>query len=243
MNVTTITDPSTGVLVSDVVNKTVAAISHNWKQFRPAHIVLTGGRTGVLIAETLDIELFRLISADKSGDVFDLHIWFSDERFTDLLDPERTDTKLIAAFTKSIKSKFLRMHFHRVSSPKLVTLEDAADDYSHLLDDLLSEHPFDVVILSMGEDGHVASLFPGLDSTLHSFKLAVAVDNSPKPPAERVSISVDRLANASAIYIFALGEGKREALVNLLEHHDGPVALLQEVGRFAQMVIATDLQI
>ena len=82
-----------------------------------------------------------------------------------------------------------------------------------------------------------------LDSTLHSFKLAVAVDNSPKPPAERVSISVDRLANASAIYIFALGEGKREALVNLLEHHDGPVALLQEVGRFAQMVIATDLQI
>ena len=95
----------------------------------------------------------------------------------------------------------------------------------------------------MGEDGHIASLFPGLATTAHSTKMAVAVDNSPKPPAERVSISVDRLANSSAIYIFALGEGKREALVNFLTHNVGPVALLQEGATFGQMVIATNLRI
>ncbi len=243
MNVTTITDPLTGVLVSDVVNKTVAAISHNWKQFRPAHIVLTGGRTGVLIAETLDIELFRLISADKSGDVFDLHIWFSDERFTDLSDEDRTDTKIIAAFSKSAELNEVLLRFHRTSSPALMTLHDAADQYAADLESQLGEKRFDAVLLSMGEDGHIASLFPGLATTAHSTKMAVAVDNSPKPPAERVSISVDRLANSSAIYIFALGEGKREALVNFLTHNVGPVALLQEGATFGQMVIATDLRI
>jgi len=243
MNITTVVDPSTDVLVTTVVSKTVSAIAHNWQQFRPAHIVLTGGRTGVQIAQTLDTEIFRHISADKSGDVFDLHIWFSDERFTELSDPERNDTKLIAAFTKSPKAKNLHMHFHRVSSPDSHTLEEAADEYAHHLDDSLSEHQFDAVLLSMGEDGHIASLFPGLDSASHSFKFAVAVDNSPKPPAERVSISADRLANSSAIYIFAIGEGKREALMNLMVNHQGPVALLQEAGRFGQMMIATDLKI
>jgi len=243
MNITTVVDPSTDVLVTTVVNKTVSAIAHNWQQYRPAHIVLTGGRTGVHIAQTLDTEIFRHISADKSGDVFDLHIWFSDERFTELTDPERTDTKLISAFTKSPKAKNLVIHFHRVSSPELLTLEEAAQEYATHLDDSLSEHQFDAVLLSMGEDGHIASLFPGLDSSTHSFKFAVAVNNSPKPPAERVSISVDRLANSSAIYIFALGESKREALVNLLQHHQGPAALLQEAGRFGQMMVATDLKI
>jgi 6-phosphogluconolactonase len=243
MNITTVVDPSTDVLVTTVVNKTVSAITHNWQQFRPAHIVLTGGRTGVHIAQTLDTEIFRHISADKSGNVFDLHIWFSDERFTELTDPERTDTKLISAFAKSPKAKNLVIHFHRVSSPELLTLEEAAQEYATHLDDSLSEHQFDAVLLSMGEDGHIASLFPGLDSSTHSFKFAVAVNNSPKPPAERVSISVDRLANSSAIYIFALGESKREALVNLLQHHQGPAALLQEAGRFGQMMVATDLKI
>jgi 6-phosphogluconolactonase len=243
MNITTVVDPSTDVLVTTVVSKIVSAIAHNWKQYRPAHIVLTGGRTGVQIAQTLDTEIFRHISADKSGDVFDLHIWFSDERFTPLADPERTDTKLITAFTKSPKVKNLVIHFHRVSSPDLLTLQEAAQEYGQHLDDSLSEHQFDAVLLSLGEDGHIASLFPGLDSASHNFKFAVAVDNSPKPPADRVSISVDRLANSSAIYIFALGESKREALVNLLEHHQGPAALLQEAGRFGQMMVATDLKI
>jgi len=103
--------------------------------------------------------------------------------------------------------------------------------------------PFDLVWLGMGEDGHIASLFPDLATTAHSTKSAVAVDNSPKPPAERVSISVDRLALASAIYIFALGEGKHDALTTFIQKQSGPVALVQEAATFGQMVIATDLKI
>ena len=243
MNVTKILDPSSGVLVSTVVDKTVAAISHNWQQGRPAHVVLTGGRTGTQIAQTLDTEIFRLVTSNQYTDQPELHIWFSDERFTDLSDEDRTDTKIIAAFSKSAELNEVLLRFHRTSSPALMTLHDAADQYAADLESQLGEKRFDAVLLSMGEDGHIASLFPGLATTAHSTKMAVAVDNSPKPPAERVSISVDRLANSSAIYIFALGEGKREALVNFLTHNVGPVALLQEGATFGQMVIAPNLRI
>lgn len=242
MNVTQIVDSSTDVLVTSVVEKTIATIGHNWKQGRSAHIVLTGGRTGVQIAQTLDTEIFRLCNADTFVTP-QVDIWFSDERFTDLADPERTDTKLIASFEKSSHVAGLTITFHRVGSPLDMTLSTAADAYAQELDSSLGEHRFDSVILSMGEDGHIASLFPGLATTAHSTKSAVAVDNSPKPPAERVSISVDRLALASAIYIFALGEGKREALTTFTQHKVGPVALVQEAATFGQMVIATDLKI
>jgi 6-phosphogluconolactonase len=124
-----------------------------------------------------------------------------------------------------------------------MSLESAADLYSKDLDESVGPDHFDAVLLSMGEDGHIASLFPGLKTTAHSTKSALAVDNSPKPPAERVSISVDRLASANAIYIFALGEGKREALVDFMANKRGPISMLVEAAKFGQMFIATDLKI
>ncbi len=251
MNVTQIVDASPELLVSQIVEKAVSSISHNWQQGRSAHVVLTGGRTGVQIAQTLDTDLFRLINSDIFSDeksdavltTHTLHIWFSDERFTSLSDPDRTDTKLISSFEKCAQVPEIEIEFHRVSSPEKMTLKEAADAYAEELETSLTVERFDAVLLSMGEDGHIASLFPGLSTTGHSTKSAVPVDNSPKPPAERVSISVDRLANASAIYIFALGEGKREALTGLLSHKIGPVALLIEAAKSGQMVIATDLKI
>jgi 6-phosphogluconolactonase len=249
MNVTFLVDPSTDVLVAEVVSKTVKTISHNWQQGRVAHVVLTGGRTGSSIAETLDTDLFRLVNSETFSDTskfatpFTLHIWFSDERFTPHDDADRTDSKLIAAFSKSAKLNNVALNFHRVASPVDSTLDEAARAYAMELDELLGVQHFDSVLLSMGEDGHIASLFPGLSTTAHATKSAVAVDNSPKPPAERVSISVDRLANSVAIYIFALGEGKREALEAFAGRGEGPVALLGESGTFGQLIIATDLKI
>ncbi len=243
MNVTTIIDPSSGVLVSSVVNKSIASISHSWQLSGAAHVVLTGGRTGLQIAQTLDTELFRLTNSQKFAQVLELHIWFSDERFTDLSDPERTDTKLIAAFEKCLNENKVVINFHRVASPADMSLESAADLYAKDLDESVGPDHFDAVLLSMGEDGHIASLFPGLSTTAHSTKSAVPVDNSPKPPADRVSISVDRLARANAIYIFALGEGKREALVDFVSNNRGPVSLLVEAEKFGQLFIATDLKI
>jgi len=103
---------------------------------------------------------------------------------------------------------------------------------------------FAVTILSMGEDGHIASLFPGHHEALNSTLAAVAVDNSPKPPAQRVSISVDRLAASSTIYIFAVGESKREPLRAIVEGADsGPISALRAKFAGNQFFMVTDIRL
>jgi 6-phosphogluconolactonase len=245
----TLFDPSAEQLVSVVAERTVASILHAWRENRDAHIVITGGRTGLAIAKTLDVNLFRLLNEQGSGldTSLSVHIWFSDERFVALDHADRSDSDLIAAFTRSLS----RLTFHRVGAPVSASeilageLVAAADNYAQALDQTLSETKrFDAVILSMGEDGHIASLFPGHSDELNSAKSALAVDNSPKPPAQRVSIGVARLARAGSIYIFAVGEGKRAALADLLDGgQQSPISMLRKNSPATQIVIATDIKI
>ena len=162
-----------------------------------------------------------------------LHIWFSDERFTSIDDPARNDTTLIEGFGLC-KSHLV---FHRVEDDG--DLEVAASHYAAELDLELGAQPFDAVVLSMGEDGHIASLFPGLFEA--DFRgAALAVHNSPKAPPLRVSISLARLANASRIYTFALGEAKAAALRSIAT---GPVGLLAKSSPNGQLQILTDLPV
>ena len=250
MKQTTIIDPSSGVLVAQIVEKTVAAIVHNWHQSKPAHIVLTGGRTGKQIAETLDTEIFRVLQSEPflntaqllAPGALGLHIWFSDERFVESTDPDRIDNVLIPCFEKISKMNEVGLHFHKIPTPETVNVDGAAELYARELDDVLGDLRFDAVILSIGEDGHVASLFPGLPYTERHTQSAVPVHHSPKPPSQRVSIGLDRLAKANAIYIFALGESKREALINVLNGEETPVTMILSAATVGEMIIATDLK-
>lgn len=242
-------DQSSDQLITLVAERVVAAILHAWRDGREAQIVLTGGRTGLTIAKSIDVALFRASSqsGSKDGSEIDpsgrVRIWFSDERFLSLNSADRSDTTLIGGFTKSLA----HIAFERVASAELSSLTEAAHAYALALDTRLgSEHRFDAVILSMGEDGHIASLFPGQIEALTSRQSAIPVDNSPKPPAERVSITLARLANASAIYIFALGEGKREPLTQLLSGRsasEAPISMLRKNSLAKQIFIATDLKL
>ena len=71
----------------------------------------------------------------------------------------------------------------------------------------------DVVLLGMGGDGHIASLFPRRDP---AEGLVAFVPDSPKPPAERVTLTIKVLSTARSPILLATGEGKREALSRLL---------------------------
>ena len=116
-------------------------------------------------------------------------------------------------------------------------LASAATTYSREIDQSMGRSKFDLTFLSLGEDGHIASLFPGHCEELADKNSALAVNNSPKPPAKRVSISVNRLAASEAIFIFAIGASKKNALANLLA---GPVGLLVKSAPLAQISVITD---
>lgn len=225
-------DPSADELVALCATKTVEAIADAWRDLRRAQIVITGGRTGYASAKAIDTALFRLIRENESFEGSVVHIWFSDERFVPASDTQRNDGALIEAFSLS-KSHCV---FHRVESEG--ELAAAASAYARDLELEIGSKAFDAVVLSMGEDGHIASLFPGILDPQEP-RAAIAVSNSPKEPPMRVSLSLVRLAHAHSIYIFCLGEGKIEALKAV---QSGPVGLLDKSSPSGQIYILTDLK-
>lgn len=108
----------------------------------------------------------------------------------------------------------------RFPIPAELGAEAAAVAYAQTISEKL---PFDVVMLGMGEDGHTASLFPGFvdDPT----GLTVAVFDAPKPPPERVSLSVAALQACRQQLVLVTGAGKIEALAQWRSGARLPIAL------------------
>ncbi|GEM87140.1 6-phosphogluconolactonase [Meiothermus granaticius] len=127
----------------------------------------------------------------------------SDERCLPADHPERNDNSIPAAIGPR------RYTYHRFPAER--GPEAAASAMEPVVAGLL---PFDLVVLGLGEDGHTASLFPG--QPLETSALVVPVHNAPKPPPERVSLSVRALSQTQLVVYFVTGEGKRGALKRFL---------------------------
>lgn len=95
----------------------------------------------------------------------------------------------------------------------------------------------DVALLGLGEDGHIASLFPG-HAALAATGAAVFVADSPKPPPQRLSLTLAVLRATPLALMLATGAGKRAALQRVLAREPGlPTSAL------ADLVIATDIDV
>lgn len=88
--------------------------------------------------------------------------------------------------------------------------------------DIVQEkQPFDLLLLGMGEDGHTASLFPGV---LDEAAITVAVHNAPKPPAERISLGLSPLRSCRHQLVLITGGGKAQALAAWGRDEDLPIS-------------------
>lgn len=95
----------------------------------------------------------------------------------------------------------------------------AVNHYSRLLEEVCGVPvALDVALLGVGEDGHIASLFPDHASAFDVQHTVIAVTDSPKPPAERLSLSYGVLANAREVIVAAFGDGKAFAMQQALEN-------------------------
>jgi 6-phosphogluconolactonase len=92
-------------------------------------------------------------------------------------------------------------------------LESAANSYAGELTSLLGDPPrLDVVLLGMGPDGHVGSLFPGHPLLREERRWVAAVLDSPKPPKRRLTVTLPVLRAADLLIVAAMGEAKAEAV-------------------------------
>jgi 6-phosphogluconolactonase len=162
-----------------------------------ARLVLTGGTLGIKILGDL---------AKQNLDLQNLDIFFGDERFVALDHADRNEHQGLAAWPELASAKLHR--FPANDQP----LAGAAQAFDSVIEDVLGPinaetAAFDVVILGMGPDGHVASLFPGHQ---HELGWIVSEQQSPKPPAERLSFSYQALNRSRAVFFLASGSAKAE---------------------------------
>jgi len=162
-------------------------------------VVLTGGSLGIGFLKELSKQ-----GADLSG----VDFVFGDERFVGLSDDDRNEHQGILAFPA-----LSHLNLKRFPDPSL-SLQDAKNAMNKALeahygrvDD--SRDVFDLVLLGVGPDGHVASLFPGHN---REGEWVIAEESSPKPPAERLSITYQGLNRGKHVWFMASGVAKAEVV-------------------------------
>lgn len=185
-------------LAAAVAEELARRVSSVQAEGRTPHVVLTGGTIAVAIYERLDAD-----AADWSDVVY----WFGDERYVPEGHEDRNDRQARDAFLDrcAVPAAQVRsMPAHGCST----SLAEAADGYGALLPD----EQFDVVLLGVGPDGHVASLFPGFEQVHEQERRCVEVFGSPKPPPERTSLTFPALNHTRATWFLVSGDGKAEAV-------------------------------
>jgi 6-phosphogluconolactonase len=90
---------------------------------------------------------------------------------------------------------------------------------------------FDLILLGIGPDGHVASLFPNAPETAATSGWVLPVSSSPKPPPERITFTMPAINAAKEVAVVAVGESKAEIVQRALEVQALPGALPAQLVR------------
>lgn len=188
-----------------------------------ASLVLTGGGIGTAsLAE---------VAAAPARDAVDwrrLDVWWGDERFLPAGDPQRNETSARSALLDDVDIDPVRVHpLAATDGPDGNDPEAAAERYADQLaaaarpEDHAPVPTFDVLLLGVGPDGHVASVFPESPASYET-RPVVAVRGAPKPPPTRLTLTLRAINSAREVWLVAAGEDKATA-VHLALSGAGPV--------------------
>jgi len=195
----------------------------------PLHVVLTGGTVGIATLAAVADSPVR-----DAVDWSQVHLWWGDERFLPDGDPDRNETQARAALLDALGPALPDGNVHAVPAPSAAvpTPEVAAEAYAAELARYAREGrqvpELDVLLLGMGPDGHVASLFPEHPALDVSGVATVGVHGSPKPPPLRVSLTFDAIRAAREVWIVAAGAEKASAVASALS--SAPVTTTPAAG-------------
>lgn len=182
------------------------------------HLVLTGGTVG--------IATLAAISTNPASALVDfkrVNLWWGDERFVAADSPDRNALQAKNALLKNLELDPSKVHEFPAALPGL-GLDEAAKSFAEHVAKV--QPKFDVVLLGMGPDGHIASLFPGKPLPAPGVWI-IAEHDSPKPPPQRLSFTFEALNSADEIWLVVAGADKQDAVAVVMG--DDPAEL--PVGR------------
>ena len=160
-----------------------------------------GARTLVLTGGTSPRRCYELLT-ELDLTWGRVSIFFGDERCVPPLDPESN----YRMARESLLDRVSPATVFRI--PAELGPDEGADAYAEVVAD---SAPFDFVLLGVGEDGHVNSLFPG-HKALKANGLTAGIHDSPKPPPQRVTMTLEAIRDARKLLIIASGAGKAGAV-------------------------------
>jgi 6-phosphogluconolactonase len=187
----------------DVIQSAVAARGR-------ALIVLTGGGNGVGLLEYLGEQ-------EEQIDWSKVDLFWGDERYVPEDDDERNEKQARAALLDHIDIPSSRVHAMPASDGEFGgDLATAALAYEQLL--AANAEPgepvpnFDVHLLGMGPEGHINSLFPDTAAVLETTRMVIAVEDSPKPPPRRITLTLPAIQRSREVWLMVSGAAKADAV-------------------------------
>ncbi len=173
---------------------------------RTPQLCLAGGR----IAMATYAEFSKLVPGSDL-DTSRLELWWSDERFLPTEDPQRNAGPVLALLASAFSVD--PAHTHPMPSAD-GTVDAAASAATYAKE--LGDTTFDLCLLGMGPDGHVASIFPDHPSAESTNQPVIGVSDAPKPPPERISLTISRINTSAQIWLLVAGADKATAVAHAL---------------------------
>ncbi|MEK0154263.1 6-phosphogluconolactonase [Arthrobacter oryzae] len=215
--------PDSSVLMAAIAARLITKLVDVQDKHGEATVVLTGGTVGIgTLKAVADSAAAPAVNWSK------VNFWWGDERFVGSTDSDRNTLQAHDALLSRISVDPERVNLPG-STDDFDSPEDAAADYARRLAeaaaaehaaDMSDDRPenpgtlprFDVVLLGVGPDAHVASLFPEQAGIREKELTVVGVRNSPKPPPERISLTLPAINTASEVWMVVAGEDKAGAV-------------------------------
>jgi 6-phosphogluconolactonase len=192
-------------LAAAVAERLLEALVRVQADGREPQLCLTGGT----VAHLVHLELAHR-SPNSGVDWSRVVMWWGDERFVPRDSPDRNARQAREALLDHVPVSGERVH-EMPSTSEFSEVEAAASSYAAELR-AHGAGDFDVVLLGMGPDGHIASLFPGHPETEVDDRPAVGVTGSPKPPPERISLTLPALNRSREVWFLVTGAEKAAAV-------------------------------
>ncbi len=197
-------------LVAAAGDRLVGAVKDAIDKRGRALVVLTGGGTGIGL-------LKRVGERADEIDWSKVHLFWGDDRYVPEDDDERNDKQAREALLDQIDIPSANIHAMPASDGEFGDdLDAAAVAYDHVLaanaEDGEPAPDFDVHLLGMGPEGHINSLFPDTPAVRESTRLVLGVPDSPKPPPQRITLTLPAIQRSREVWLVVSGSGKADAV-------------------------------